>query len=192
MPYGDPMFRGLWKPGLLGGGLATAAIAAALVVSAAAASLPVAYCSAIPIVKVPRQGWGFHGGQPITGATGSYARGHGDINLSARTVSGIICQVDRPRNAPDRQIILSVGQHLVYASHHAVMFGVAGNIMKIDVRVKSTTDPKCPVGTTGEATIFASYNNVHEDSVQFSFPAACKRHRHRYTGPSVVTNVPPN
>lgn len=184
------MHRGLWKRALVGGGLASAATV--LLVSATAASLPVAYCSAIPTVNIPRQAWGFHGGQPITGATGSYTRGHGTINLSARTVSGIICQVDRVRNAPDRQIILSVGHQLVYASHHAVMFGVRGNIMKIDVRVKSTTDPECAVGTSGEATIFASYNGVHEDSVQFSFRAACKRHRHRYTGQSVVTNVPPN
>ena len=168
-----------------------------LVVGVAAASRPTgyasratAYCSAFPIVNVPKEAWGFHGGQPITGATGIYTRGHGTINLSARTVSGIICQVDRVRNAPDRQIVLSVGHHLVDASHHAVMFGVPGNIMKIDVRVKSTTDPNCPVGTPGEATIFASYNNVHEDSVQFSFPAACNSHRHRYTGPDVVTNVP--
>ncbi|MFZ0215847.1 MAG: hypothetical protein WAM30_07870 [Candidatus Dormiibacterota bacterium] len=170
----------------------TVVIAMALVVSAAAASRPVAYCSAIPTVNLPKQAWGFHGGRPITGAAGSYTRGHGTINLTAGTTSGIICQVDRVPNAPDRQIILSVGHHLVYASHHAVMFGVMGNIMKIDVRVKSTTDPSCPAGTSGQATIFASYNNVHEDSVQFSFPAACKDHRHRYTGPEVLTNVPPN
>ncbi|MDQ6803512.1 MAG: hypothetical protein M3065_00800 [Actinomycetota bacterium] len=144
------------------------------------------------MVNVPKQSWGFHGGQPITGASGSYTRGHGSIGLTAHTASGIICQVDRVRHAPDRQIILSVGHHLIYASHHAMMFNVPGNIMKIDVRVKSTTDPNCPVGTRGQATIFASYNNVHEDSVLFSFPAACKNHRHRYTGPSVVTNVPPN
>jgi hypothetical protein len=191
-PYGDRIYKGWWRRRLLGGAIATAVVATAVVVSAAAGSLPVAYCSAIPIVNVQPQEWGFHAGQPITGVAGSYARGHGKINLSARTVSGIMCQVDRVRNAPDRQIVLSVDRHLVYASHHAVMFGVRGNIMKIDVRVKSTTDPKCPVGTRGKATIFASYNNVHEDSVQFFFPAACKGHRHRYTGPGVVTNVPPN
>jgi hypothetical protein len=166
--------------------------ATALVVSVAVASQPVAYCQSIPRVNVPKEAWGFHGGQPNPGATGSYTRGHGTINLSARTVTGIICQVDRRRNAPDHQIIMSAGHHLVYASHTAVMFGVAGNIMTINVRVTSTTDPTCAVGTHGRATVFASYNNVHEDSIQFSFPAACKSHRHRYTGPSVVTNVPPN
>jgi hypothetical protein len=164
----------------------------ALVAGVAAASRPVAYCKALPVINVPRQAWGFHGGQPITGAAGSYTRGHGTINLVGRTAAGIICQVDRVRNAPDRQIILSVGHHLVHASHHAVMGGVPGNIMTIDVRVMSTTDPMCPVGSRGRATIFASYNNVRRDSVQFSFAAACQDHGHRYTGPAVVANVPPN
>jgi hypothetical protein len=167
---------------------ALAAILAVTVGSVAGASSTPAYCT-IPTVANPP--WGFHVGQQITAPTGTYAHGHGNISLSARTVTGIICQVDRVRNAPDRQIILSVDHHLVYSSHVAVMFGVPGNIMKIDVRVQSSTDPECPVGTTGEVTIFASYNNVHKDSVQFSFPAACKRHRHLYTGQAVVTNVPP-
>ncbi len=182
-----------WRQwGLGGAGAAITMIATAVGVNAASASRPVAYCGAIPIVNVQREAWGFRAGQPITGATGSYARGHGTVNLSAQTASGIMCQVDRVANAPDRQIVLTVGHRLVYASHHAVMFGVPGNIMTINVRVQSTTDPACRVGTRGRVTIFASYNNVHRDSVQFAFPAACKDHRHRYTDPDVVTNVPPN
>jgi hypothetical protein len=165
-----------------------APILAFSVVDVAGAQLPAGYCS-IPTVDDPP--WGFHAGAVITGAHGNYARGHGDINLSARTTSGIICQVQRSGGGAYRQITLSVGHHLVYSSHVAVMFGVPGNIMKIDVRVERSTDPACPVGTSGEVTIFASYNNVHKDGVQFSFPAACKSHRHRYTGLSVVTNVPP-
>ncbi|HEY5318963.1 MAG TPA: hypothetical protein VIJ20_13325, partial [Solirubrobacteraceae bacterium] len=149
---------------------------------------PPAYCS-IPTVNSPP--WGFHVGEQITGATGTYAHGHGNISLSAHTVSGVICQVDRVRGAPDRQIILSVDHHLVSAVHGAVLLGVPGNVMKIDVRVKSSTDPECAVGTSGEVTIFASYNGVHRDLVQLSFPAACRRHNHRYTGLGVVTNVPP-
>src|ERR1700744_3321083 len=104
------------------------------------------YCAQVPIVGgIPP--WGFHTGQPITGATGSYARGHGDINPDANTVSGILCQVDRVRHQPDRLIIMTVQHHLVYHSHHAVMWGVPGNIMKITVRVKSSTDGRCAVGT---------------------------------------------
>jgi hypothetical protein len=148
------------------------------------------YCSQIPIVGgIPP--WGFHTGAGITGATGSFARGHGDINLNANTVSGILCQVDRFRHQPDRLIIMTVEHHLVYHSHTAVMWGVPGNIMRIIVRVQSSTDPGCEVGTVGRVTLFASYNGVRSDSVQFSFPAACSHHDHLYHGTHVNNQVPP-
>lgn len=150
----------------------------------------VQYCAQIPIVGgIPP--WGFNTGAPITGPTGSYARGHGDINLDANTVSGTLCQVDRVRRQPDRLIIMSVMHHLVYHSHHAVMWRVPGNIMKIIVRVSSSTDPLCKVGTLGRVTLFASYNGVRSDSVTFTFPVACKDHDHLYHGPQVNDQVPP-
>jgi hypothetical protein len=159
--------------------------------AAGSASATVQYCASVPIVQgIPP--WGFHTGQPITGATGSYARGHGQINLDANTVSGILCQVDRVRHQPDRLIIMTVEHHLVYHSHHAVMWGVPGNIMKIIVRVKSSTDPRCSVGTKGRVTLFASYNNVRSDSVQFFFPkSSCSDHDHLYHGTQVNNQVPP-
>jgi hypothetical protein len=146
-------------------------------------------CGQIPIVYgIPP--WGFHTGPPI-GGTGSFARGHGEINLEARTVSGIICQEDRVRNRPTRAITMTVERHLVYQSHYAVMWGFPGNIMKIRVRVRASNDPKCEVGTVGRATLFASYNGVRSDSVQFFFPAACKDHDHLYHGTQVNNQVPP-
>jgi hypothetical protein len=155
-----------------------------------AAGSPIQFCSQIPIVGgIPP--WGFHTGAPITGSTGSYARGHGDIDLAANTVSGILCQVDRVRDQPDRLIIMTVEHHLVYHSHYAVMWGVPGNIMKIVVRVRSSTDPQCKVGTLGRVTLYASYNNVRSDSVQFIFPATCKDHDHLYHGTQVNNQVPP-
>jgi hypothetical protein len=156
-----------------------------------ATAYSVQYCASVPIVGgIPP--WGFHTGQPISGATGSYARGHGDINLAANTVSGILCQVDRVRHQPDRLIIMTVKHHLVYHSHHAVKWGFPGNIMKIVVRVKSSTDPRCKVGTLGRVTLFASYNNVRSDSVQFFFPrSSCRDHDHLYHGPQVNNQVPP-
>ncbi len=167
----------------------TAVLALSAVGSAGA--FPTQYCASVPIVQgIPP--WGFHTGQPITGATGSYARGHGQIDLNANTVSGIMCQVDRVRNQPDRLLILTVQHHLVYHSHHAVMWGVPGNIMKITFRVKSSTDSRCKAGTLGRATLFASYNNVRSDSVQFFFPkASCSDHDHLYHGTQVNNQVPP-
>ncbi len=159
----------------------------------AVASQAAAYspgCGRVPIVYgIPP--WGFHTGAPITGPSGSFARGHGDIDLAAHTVSGIICQEDHVRNRPTRSITMTVERHLVYQSHYAVMWGFPGNIMKIRVRVRASNDPECEVGTIGRATLFASYNGVRSDSVQFSFPASCKGHDHLYHGTQVNNQVPP-
>ena len=141
-------------------------------------------CGQIPIVDgIPP--WGFKTSASI-GAMGSFARGHGQINLEANTVSGIICQEDR-----GGAITMTVEHHLVYHSHYAVMWGFPGNIMKIILRVQASNDPKCKVGTVGRATLFGSYNGVRSDSVQFFFPAACRDQDHLYHGPQVNNQVPP-
>ena len=141
-------------------------------------------CGQIPIVYgIPP--WGFHTGPPI-GETGSFARGHGEINLEANTVSGIICQEDG-RGA----ITMTVEHHLVYHSHYAELWGFPGNIMRITLRVRASSDPKCKVGTVGRATLFASYNGVRSDSVQFLFPAACRDQDQLYHGAQVNNQVPP-
>jgi hypothetical protein len=178
-------------PGLIGlAVLVLTPLLAPIEMPGSAAGFPVQYCAQIPVVGgIPP--WGFHTGAPITGASGSFARGHGEIDLAANTVSGILCQVDRVRHQPDRLIIMTVEHHLVYHSHYAVRWGVPGNIMKIIVRVKSSTDPRCRVGTRGHATLFASYNGVRSDSVQFIFPAACEDHDHLYHGVQVDNQVPP-
>jgi hypothetical protein len=146
-------------------------------------------CGNVPIVYgIPP--WGFHTGSPA-GAAGGFARGHGEINLEANTVSGIICQELHFRGQPTRSITMTVEHHLVYHSHYATMWGYPGNIMKIVVRVQASNDPGCEVGTVGHATLFASYNGVRSDSVQFFFPAACEDQDHLYHGTQVNNQVPP-
>jgi hypothetical protein len=140
-------------------------------------------CSEIPTVYgIPP--WGFHTG-PYTGGRW-FAKGHGNIDLEANTVSGVICQQDRAG-----VIIMSLQHRLVYHSHYAMMWGYPGNIIKIKVRVRRSTDRKCAIGTVGRATLYASYNGVRSDSVQFFFPAACRDQDHLYHGPEVNNQVPP-
>ncbi len=170
--------------------LVLTAMLALISTTGSAGGYSIQFCAQIPIVGgIPP--WGFHTGVPITGASGSYARGHGEISLADNTVSGILCQVDRVPSQPDRLIVMTVEHHLVYHSHYAMMWGFPGNIMKIIVRVQSSTDPQCKVGTHGRMTLFASYNGVRSDSVQFFFPATCKGHDHLYHGPQVDNQVPP-
>jgi hypothetical protein len=140
-------------------------------------------CSQVPTVYgIPP--WGFHTGS-YTGER-SFAKGHGNINLAANTVSGIMCQQDRAG-----VIIMSVAHHLGYHSHYAMMWGYPGNIMKIKLRITSSTDKNCAVGTVGRATLYASYNGVRSDSVQFFFPAACRDQNRLYHGTQVNNQVPP-
>jgi hypothetical protein len=140
-------------------------------------------CSQIPTVYgIPP--WGFHTGA-YTGES-SFAKGHGNINLEANTVSGVMCQQDRAG-----VIIMSVQHQLVYHSHYATMWGFPGNMIKIRFRVTESTDQRCAVGTVGRATLYASYNGVRSDSVQFFFPAACKDQDRLYHGTQVNNQVPP-
>jgi hypothetical protein len=167
-----------------GSGLALVMLTAVLVLGALApqASAYTAGCGQIPIVGgIPP--WGFHTGSP---SDPSFARGHGDINLDANTVSGIICQEKRSGS-----ITMAVEHHLSYHSHYAQMWGYPGNVMKIVVRVRASNDPRCEAGTVGRATLFASYNGVRSDSVQFFFPAACKDQDQLYHGTQVNNQVPP-
>ena len=185
------------RRGALASFAATAALAAAAGLGAAAglaaaagpASAFTAGCAHVPIVYgIPP--WGFHTGPPLAGR-GSFARGHGEIDLGANVVSGIICQEKRHSGGPTRAITMTVARHLDYHSHHAVMWGYPGNVMKIHVRIVASSDPGCAAGTVGRATLFASYNGVRSDSVQFFFPGSCSDQDHLYHGTLVNNQVPP-
>ncbi len=173
----------------LRGGLLCLAFALLAAVGGPGAQAYTPGCGQVPIVPgIPP--WGFHTGPPI-GSTGSFARGHGEIDLAANTVSGILCQETRSRGEATQAITMSVAHRLDHHSHLATMWGYPGNVMKIHVRVLASNDPGCRVGTIGRATLFASYNGVRSDSVQFFFPAACRSEDHLYHGSQVDNQVPP-
>jgi hypothetical protein len=162
------------------------AVCAIAVGVASGASRPVAYCNLTSGPTNPS--WAFHVGAPITKPTGTYAHGRG--TLSGQTASGKMCQVDRVRTGPDRQITLAVTHGGFTLQHATTVNGVIGNRLQVPVRVTNSTDPRCHVGAHGTVTIFASFNGVHKDSVRFAFPKSCARHRHDYSGPAVVALVP--
>ena len=166
--------------------LGTGVVGGVIAAAAGAASVPPAYCS-LPTGPA-NPAWGFHVGAPITAAKGTYAHGRG--TLSGEHATGEICQVDRTAGSPDRQIILSVTNGTVIPQHAVTVGGVLGSRMALPVRVSSSTDPSCRVGTKGTVTLFSSYNGVHEDSADFSFPRACRDHDHHYSGPRVAALVP--
>jgi hypothetical protein len=100
---------------------------------------------------------------------------------------------DLPRrlHAPASVIAIKVGPHISYHSHVAMMWGYPGNLIKTSLTVTASTDPACTVGTRGHITMYASYNGVRSDSMQFFFDAGCADQDHLYHGPQVVAQVPP-
>jgi len=131
--------------------------------------------------------WAFHAGAPITGATGSYAHGNG--TLSGTSASGRVCQVDRLRASEDRQIQL-VARGTASLERGVTVNGVRGALLAMPLRVASTTDSRCSVGTSGKLMLFSSYNGVHLDFARFTFPKACRDHNHEYRGSGVAVSLP--
>jgi hypothetical protein len=155
------------------------------------------YCAAVPAYtgtgpagyEIPP--WGFHTGLPISGNSGNYARAWGDINLNTNWINGKVCQVQKSASGPFKMIVMAPESHIIYHTHVAQMWGYPGNLIKVHVKVKSSTDAACKVGTVGQMNMFGSYNGVRSDSIQFVFPKACKNHNHTYHGSQVNAQVPP-
>jgi hypothetical protein len=88
-------------------------------------------------------------------------------------------------------IAVSIGPQITYHSHIAMMWGYPGNLIKTSLRVTASTDPRCTVGTSGRVIMYASYNGVRSDSMQFLFDSGCRSQDHLYHGPQVDAQVPP-
>jgi hypothetical protein len=131
--------------------------------------------------------WGFHASQSFRAGGSGFAWGWGDVNLDTNWISGRICQ---DGHAPASVIAIKVGPHISYHSHVAMMWGYPGNLIKTSLTVTASTDPACVVGTLGHVTMYASYNGVRSDSMQFFFDAGCADQDHLYHG-QVVAQVPP-
>jgi hypothetical protein len=169
----------------------TSAVIAMLVATTGPAFAAGAPCfdqvGALPGVIPP---WGFHTGDPLTDARGSYARAYGDINLDTNRISGKICQVQYV-HARESLIVMKAVSPIIFHTHRAVLYGYPGNEITTHVKVLASTDSSCTTGTVGVMTMYASYNNVRSDSIRFSFPAACRAHDHLYHGAEVNAQVPP-
>jgi hypothetical protein len=135
--------------------------------------------------------WGFHATQSFPAGQSGFAYGWGDINLDTNWISGKICQDVSGGGRPARAIAVSVGPQIAYHSHVAMMWGYQGNLIKTSLTVTASTDPGCAVGTSGRVVMYASYNGVRSDSMQFLFDAGCRDQDRLYHGPLVAAQVPP-
>jgi hypothetical protein len=135
--------------------------------------------------------WGFHAPQSFGGGTRGFAHGWGDVNLGADRISGRICQDISSSSGRVRTIQMTVGPRISSHSHTAVMWGYPGNLIKTALKVVASRDPGCKVGTHGRIVMYASYNGVRSDSMQFIFPRGCREQARLYHGRNVDAQVPP-
>jgi hypothetical protein len=162
---------------------------------ASASASPVPHCSWYSGSGIPAGSgippWGFHATQSFPTGGSGFAYGWGNINLDANSISGKICQSVHGDGQPATAIAVRVGPRIAYHSHLATMWGYPGNLVKTSLSVIASTDPHCAIGTTGQAIMYASYNGIRSDSMQFIFAAGCTDQDHLYHGPQVDAQVPP-
>jgi hypothetical protein len=135
--------------------------------------------------------WGFHASQSFPGGGSGYAHGWGNIDLGAGLISGEICQNVYGGGRPASAIAVRLGPRIIYHTHYAHLWGYPGNLIKAPVKVIASSDRGCKVGTRGHVTMYASYNGVRSDSIQFFLGAGCSDQNRLYHGPQVDAQVPP-
>jgi len=137
--------------------------------------------------------WGFHATQSFKHGVSGSSHGWGNINLNTNRISGKICQTLYGGGQSGRMISVRLGPRILYHSHVAVMWGYPGNVVKAPIKVISSTSSKCKVGTLGHVTMYASYNNVKTDSIQFFLGSGCPDGSRLYHGGAQKVNaqVPP-
>jgi hypothetical protein len=172
---------------LLAAGLIVAAVLAASVVGSARGSS--VSCATYTGGGIPP--WGFHASQSFPGGGRGYAHGWGNIDLGAGLISGEICQNVYGGGRPATAIAVRLGPRIIYHTHYAQLWGYPGNLIKAPVKVIASTDRRCKVGTRGHVNMYASYNGVRSDSIQFVLGAGCRSQNHLYHGPQVDAQVPP-
>jgi len=179
--------------GLLGVAAGLSVFAVAVTTgSAATAGLPkcpLKSSSNIP----PGEVWAFHDtGAPSTphpGIASSYTHGRG--TWGGGHGGGTICDEDRLASGQPHAIVLTVaGPSRV--SPLVTRLGHPGVELGLSVSVAASNDPACPTRTHGAVTIFASYHEVHDDSVQLHFGGACSAYNATFLGSSLSALIADN
>jgi hypothetical protein len=168
-------------------GTGVSIIAASGATPAAASGPPP--CFALVPTESGTLGWAFSTSAPLTRSAGSYARALGSLNLATDRISGSVCQV-RYVHARANLVVLHVLAPIISHTHFARVRGFPANEIQTHVRVVTSTDRGCRVGTVGTLTMLATYNGVRPESITLTFPAACASQVSRYQGPQVKALVP--
>lgn len=174
--------------------VALALVGAVVSIVAAGGAAPAAASGPPPcFAQVPTEsgtfGWAFSTSAPLTRSAGRYARALGSLNFAANRITGGICQV-RYVHASAELVVLHVLSPMILHTHFARVRGFPANEIETHVRVATSSDRGCRVGTVGTLTMLATYDGVRQDSVTLTFPAGCASQVSSYQGPQVKALVP--
>jgi hypothetical protein len=177
-----PIALALTSAMLAGGAIAAAAPAGSAAVGSAAAGS--ARC---PIKASSSEGaveWAFTESGPPSGPhpgiASSYTHGRG--TWAGGHASGTVCHEDSLTGGrPARELVLRIAGS-ARLSPGIERQGLPGVGLELKATVSASDDPACATGTHGTVTLFASYHEVHRDSVQLRFTGGCSDHDHTYTG----------
>ena len=85
---------------------------------------------------------------------------------------GTICRADRLLDHSSRELVLTVrGRSRI--SPGVTRLGRRGVALVLSATVSASDAAGCAVGTRATVMLFASYHEVHRDSVQLRFAGAC-------------------
>ena len=122
-------------------------------------------------------------GKPASSAGGvSYSQTGGNGTWSGGSAHGTICSENQGGGEPKRSIVMKVsgGSKLKPGLTRGGLLGVG---ITLQVTVSKSGDPDvCPVGSTGTATLFASYYSTHSDRASIVFNGTCTGWNESFSG----------
>ena len=128
------------------------------------------------------------GAPSSTSATVNWSWTRGGGSWSAGRASGTICSTDKGGGLATRNLVLRVSGTSTL-SPMITKLGLLGVGIVLPVSVSASDDARCPRGTPGSLTLFASYYSVHRDSIVMHFAPACASHDHSFGGTIVHVEI---
>jgi len=174
-----------------GAGAAVSAIATASngASAAAPAKCPLKSSSSTPAGDA----WAFHDSavpsSPQLAVSSSYVHGRG--GWGGGHGSGTICLQHSSSGGGSHEVVLAVaGSARVYPG--VTQLGHRGVRLTLHVSVAASDDQSCPAGSHGSVTLFASYYELHRDSLQLRFGAACAAYADTFSGSQLSALIAEN
>lgn len=116
------------------------------------------------------------------GVVTSYTHGRG--SWTRRRSRGTVCQQNSGTGALKHNVLFAANGS-AHLSPRITRGGLLGVGLVLPLVVTKTDDATCAVGTRGKVTLFASYFEIHRDTIRLHFGAGCATHGFSFSGSGV-------